>query len=174
MGNLTDLIFLALNRLGQETTYITIIGILSLIIISMLTVIIGLSLQLKHLEKCLQEEIIKRQKTEEKFTAIFNQTIQFIGLLDLEGNLLEVNQTALDYLEIEAKDVIGKPFWETPWWNYSANYQKELKTAIQQAKQGNIIRFETTHLTKNKKKIYLDFSLKPIKDETGKIIFFTS
>ncbi|WP_198139267.1 PAS domain-containing protein [Crocosphaera chwakensis] len=137
----------------------------------MFILLIWRSLQIKQCKAQLQEEINQRQKIEEKFKAIFDQTIQFIGLLDLEGKLLEVNKTALDCLKLKAKDVIGQPFWETPWWNYSSKYQDKLKVAIKEAKKGNIFRFETTHLTQNNQKIYLYFSIKPVKNEKGKIIF---
>ncbi len=178
-SNLSNELYGYVSGYGNQSTYLTIIGLLILSIILMLIGIIWRtakrislrSLKLKQCQAQLEEEIIKRQKIEEKFKAIFNQTIQFIGLLDLEGNLLEVNQTALDCLGVKAEDVIGKPFWETPWWNYSSKYKNKLQAAIKEAKKDNIIRFETTHLVENHQKIYLDFSIKPVKDEKGKIIF---
>ena len=54
--------------------------------------------------------------SQQRFRAIFDQTFQFIGLMSVEGTLLEVNQTALTFAGIRAEDVIGKPFWETAWW----------------------------------------------------------
>ena len=57
--------------------------------------------------------------TERRYRAIFDQTFQFTGLLDVEGTLLEANRTALDFVGVGAEDVIGKPFWETPWWTHS-------------------------------------------------------
>ena len=36
---------------------------------------------------------------------------------------------------------------------------------------GEFIRFEATHVAKDGILHYVDFSLKPVKDETGKVIF---
>ena len=42
--------------------------------------------------------------------------VQFVGLLDTEGTVLEINQVALDAVGIKLSDVEGKPFWTTFWW----------------------------------------------------------
>lgn len=39
-----------------------------------------------------------RQESERRFRAIFDQTFQFIGLMDPKGTLLEANRTALDFI----------------------------------------------------------------------------
>ncbi|MGK7941064.1 MAG: PAS domain S-box protein [Crocosphaera sp.] len=111
------------------------------------------------------------EKIEENFIKIFNHTFQFIGLLDLEGNLLAANATALNCVGVKEEQVIGQPFWETPWWSHSSQYQTQLKESIQAAATGKIIRFQATHFDKNNQKIYVDFSLKPVKNERGEIIF---
>jgi PAS domain S-box-containing protein len=120
--------------------------------------------ELKKTEKTLQ-------KNQQKIRAIFNQTFQFIGLLDLDGIVIEVNETALNIVGFEREDIIGKPFWETPWWSHYPKYKTQLQEGIKKASQDQIVRFETTHFDKNNRLVYVDFSLKPVKDETGKVIF---
>ncbi|MCK4992102.1 MAG: PAS domain S-box protein, partial [Bacteroidales bacterium] len=110
------------------------------------------------------------RKSEKKFRAIFDQTFQFIGLLNIEGTLLAANKTSLDSLGIKEEDLLGKPFWETPWWNYSPELQKRLKNAINKAAKGEFIRFEATHFNKEGNPFYMDFSLKPVTDDAGNII----
>ena len=53
-------------------------------------------------------EAHKLEESERRFHAIFNSTFQFIGLLDPEGTVLEVNQTALDYFGDKNTDIVGK------------------------------------------------------------------
>ncbi|MDJ0729388.1 MAG: PAS domain S-box protein [Crocosphaera sp.] len=175
MKNFIDLLNnlqIYLNLFTKDVIYlITITLLIFIIIILIFWEFSGQSPNLKQLKNKLQEEIIERQKIEKKFTAIFNQTFQFIGLLDLEGTLLEANESALNCVGLPAEDVIGKPFWETPWWSHSSQCQTQLKTAIKEARQGKIVRFETIHFDQNNQKVYVDFSLKPVRDEKGKIIF---
>jgi PAS domain S-box-containing protein len=110
------------------------------------------------------------EESERRFRAIFNSTYQFIGLLDPEGTVLEVNQTALDFVGCSNADVIGKPFWETPWWTHSPQLQKRLREAVIEASQGKLVRFETEHIGKAGQPAVIDFSLKPILNGQGETV----
>lgn len=110
------------------------------------------------------------QDTEQRFKAIFDQTFQFIGLLQTDGTLLEANQTALDFGGLAREDVIGKPFWEIQWWSLSSDTQQHLKQAISQAAQGEFIRYEVDVLGVGEQVVTIDFSLTPVKDDSGQII----
>lgn len=71
--------------------------------------------QIKNISDRKRAEIQLRE-SERRFRAIFNSTFQFMGLLQPDGTLLEANQTALDFGGLQAEDVIGRPFCQTPWW----------------------------------------------------------
>ncbi|MDB9509946.1 ATP-binding protein, partial [Kamptonema animale CS-326] len=80
----------------------------------------------------LEAEIRDRKATEaalkaseQRFRAIFDQAFQLIALVAPDGTLLEVNQTALDFGGITRVGVIGKPFWETPWWTGEKEEKEE-------------------------------------------------
>lgn len=103
--------------------------------------------------------------------AILDQSFQFIGLMTTDGILIKANQTALEFSGIEASSVLNKPFWQGPWWTHSPVLQEKLCQAVEKAARGEVVRFEATHVAKDGILHYVDFSLKPVKDETGKIIF---
>ncbi|MEI6242461.1 MAG: PAS domain S-box protein [Chlamydiota bacterium] len=120
----------------------------------------------------------KRRKAEkelkeaaEKYRAIFDQTFEFMGLLTLDGTLIEANRTALQFAGVEEKEVLQKPFWETPWWTHSKEMQTKIKKSIEKAASGELVRFEATHMGKDGELHYVDFILKPIKDDNGKVIY---
>jgi PAS domain S-box-containing protein len=115
-------------------------------------------------------EAHKLEESERRFHAIFNSTFQFIGLLDPEGTVLEVNQTALDYIGVGTIDIIGKLFWETPWWTHSPQLQKRLKDGIMEAAHGKLVRFEAEHIGKEGQTAVIDFSLKPVLNEQGETV----
>ena len=108
--------------------------------------------------------------TERRFRAIFDQTFQFIGLLDVDGTLLEANQTALSFAGVRSEDVIGKPLWETAWWAHSPELQEQLREAIRAAARGEVVRFEATHPGSGGQLHHIDFSLKPVHDATGSVV----
>jgi sigma-B regulation protein RsbU (phosphoserine phosphatase) len=101
---------------------------------------------------------------------IFNQADHLMGLLKPDGTVIKINPTAYGFIKGKESDVIGKPFWETPWWTHSPEQQKHLREAIRVAAQGEFVRFEATHVTPEGKLIYVDFSLKPVKDEKQNVV----
>ena len=126
----------------------------------------------------ISRDITERKKVEEtlreserKKHAFFDQTFQLIGLTTTDGILIEANKTALEFSGIEASSVLNKPFWQGPWWAHSPELQEKLRQAVEKAARGESICFEATHVDKDGMLHYVDFSLKPVKNETGKVIF---
>jgi two-component system, LuxR family, sensor kinase FixL len=110
------------------------------------------------------------EESERRFRAIFNSTYQFIGLLGPDGTVLEANQTALDFIGLSNADVIGKPFWEVPWWTHSPHLQQRVRDGIMSAAHGKLIRFEAEHIGKDGERIDIDFSMKPVLNEQGEVM----
>ncbi|MDB5860437.1 MAG: sensor hybrid histidine kinase [Ramlibacter sp.] len=98
----------------------------------------------------------------------------FVALLTPEGILVEVNRSPLAAAGLQAQDVLGMPFADTPWWRDSPHAQQQLRDAIARAARGEPSQYEVrTHGTNDE--VYdLDFSLQPLRDETGKVIFLIS
>ena len=119
-------------------------------------------------ERKRAEETIRQ--SERKLRAIFDLSFGFVGLLTPDGTLLDVNRTAMAFAGVRVDDVVGKPFWETPWWSHSAEVQDQLRAAIRAAAGGDAVRFETIHLAPDGSAHTIDVSLKPLKDESGRVI----
>jgi PAS domain S-box-containing protein len=117
-----------------------------------------------------QQQAERLAATEQRFRAIFDQTFQFIGLLDVDGRLLEANRTALEFAGVQSGDVIGKLFWDTPWWSHSPALQEQLRNAIRAAARGEVVRFEATHPDREGRTSHIDFSLKPVYDARGAVV----
>ncbi|MDD1685041.1 MAG: PAS domain S-box protein, partial [Methanoregula sp.] len=111
------------------------------------------------------------RESEAKFRAVIDQSFQFIGLMDTDGTLIVANRSALEFAGLSESDVINQPFWETPWWSHSKELQEKLKDAIHRAASGEMVRFETTHPAADGHLAYIDFSVKPVLDPSGRILF---
>ena len=108
------------------------------------------------------------RESERLFKAVFDQAFQFIGLLTCDGIVLEVNQTSLNFGDVTLREVVGQHFWQISWWRHSPVAQVQLKNAIYQAQVGNFVRYEVDVVGRNTT-ITIDFSIKPITDENGKV-----
>lgn len=132
-----------------------------------LEVIGNLSAQLGVSHKRHQAEDALRA-SEARFRAIFNRTLQFIGLMKPDGTLLEANDTALDFAGLTLADVVDRPFWETAWWNYSEAVQDQLKDDIRRAAAGEYIRHDAVVMGLGGPAT-IDFSIRPLYDDAGEV-----
>ncbi len=111
------------------------------------------------------EEALAR--SEAKFRAIYEQASHLAGILDLDGTLLEANRTARSFIGADRESYIGKPYWETPWWAHSAGDRELVRSAVRRAAEGEMFNFNTTHRDAENNLHYIEFTLKPVKDDSG-------
>jgi PAS domain S-box-containing protein len=93
-----------------------------------------------------------------------------MGLLRPDGVLLEVNQTVLDFGGLQLEDVVGRPIWDTPWLATTPEARTRMRAAVVEAADGAFIRYETEIRGADDTRAVIDFSIKPLKDETGKVV----
>jgi PAS domain S-box-containing protein len=95
----------------------------------------------------------------------------FVGLMTPQGILIEANRSALAAAGLKPEDVLGKPFEETYWWAYSRDVQQQLREAIGRAGRGEASRYDVRVRAAEDHLIDIDFSLQPLRDETGEVVF---
>jgi PAS domain S-box-containing protein len=106
-----------------------------------------------------------------KMRGIIDSSRTFVGVLSTSGILLEANRTALTAAGINAEDVIGVSFEKTPWWQHSEELQERLLQAIRTGASGKPDGFEASHPTPDGSVIYVDFSIKPVFDDNGEVLW---
>ncbi|MCE1182457.1 MAG: ATP-binding protein [Rhodocyclales bacterium] len=113
---------------------------------------------------------VRRQKLAR---VILDAMYQFLGLLDVDGTVLEINQAALDGAGISLDEIIGRPFWEARWWAVSEEARQRVRKMVEQARRGEFVRcdIEIFGEQQGKKAIFVDFSLTPIRDDSGQVAF---
>ncbi|MDY6806082.1 MAG: PAS domain S-box protein [Cyanobacteriota bacterium] len=123
------------------------------------------------------------QRSERRFRAVFDSMFQFMALLEPDGTVIESNETALNFFGIENYPVkqasclladkascllAGKPFWSAPRW--LPENRVLIKESIHRAAEGNFSRYELDIVGVNNSLATIDFSIKPLKDETDKVV----
>ncbi len=110
------------------------------------------------------------RESERRFKAIFDSSFQLTKLLTPEGIVLEVNETALDFAEVRSEDIVGRAIWEQPIWEQSPHAKAQLKAGLAKAGTGEFFRSEMDLLGNSGQIVTVDFSLKPVKNETGQVL----
>ncbi|MFW5978417.1 MAG: PAS domain-containing protein, partial [Halohasta sp.] len=103
-------------------------------------------------------------ETDRLHSLVFDQTVQFTGVLDPDGTLLDANESALRFGGLSRDDVVGRPFWEADWWQLSRRAQRRLQAAISRAGAGEMVRYEVT-VQGASRTVPIDFSLRPVSDD---------
>lgn len=111
------------------------------------------------------------QQSMELLEAMTDNTLQLQGLLSADGTILKVNQAALAMISCARSEVIGRLFWEGPWWKGLPQEQQRVMHAVEQGQKGETSRFETTHYAVDGSRRTIDFSLRPMADNTGRICY---
>ncbi len=113
---------------------------------------------------------VRRQKLAR---IILDAMYQFLGLLDVDGTVLEINRSALEGAGVCLEDVVGKPFWEARWWAVSEEARNRVRSMVEQARNGEFVRcdIEVFGDLHGKRAIFVDFSLTPIRDDEGRVAF---
>ena len=115
-----------------------------------------------------------RQRYREKIARItLDSMVQFVGLLDAEGTVLEINKVALDAVGLTLADVAGTPFWTTFWWQVSEEANQGIREAIGRAAKGEFVRWDTPLYASadGSVTIIIDASLMPVMDDAGEVVF---
>jgi two-component system sensor kinase FixL len=115
-----------------------------------------------------------RKAVEQRFRAVFDQRLHLAGVLSVEGEVLEANQKSLDFAGLQRDQVIGYDYWDTPWWSHSPELKQRMHDAIRAAAAGETVRFEVTCPRSDGQLATLDFSVRPIKDKDGEIVFLVT
>lgn len=115
-------------------------------------------------------DISKELERQRRYQAIFNSSFQFTGLLQPDGTVLEANETLIKFARTEADQVIGKKLWETPAWPDDQTAIDRLKESVKLVAKGKFDRFSVTTLSLDGEEIIIDFSMKPVRDDYGKVV----
>jgi PAS domain S-box-containing protein len=119
-------------------------------------------------ESQLQEAL---KASEARLSAIYSSMYEYIGLISPDGTLLDCNRASLDFAGNAREDVVGMPFWETPWFINTPGAPELLREAIGRAAAGEFIRYEATLNRPSGEPVVFDFSLHPFRNAQGEVVY---
>lgn len=113
----------------------------------------------------LKEAVAESQKF---LSGLVNDMETLVGALDLDGTLIFTNNTPLLAAGLTEADVIGKKFWQCPWFEGLVETQKKLIDAIDLAAKGQssflLLQGKLLHGV-----MWAEFNIHPVFDDQGKV-----
>ena len=84
-----------------------------------------------------------------------------------DGTLLEANRASLEFAGNTREEVVGRPFWDTPWFSGTPGAAEIVRRAVARAAEGEFVRFEAKFRRPSGDWLDFDISFHPIRDENG-------
>jgi PAS domain S-box-containing protein len=122
----------------------------------------------------LRETLAALRNSELKLRTMLNTPFLFSGLLDQAGRMLQLNTTILAVIGRPETELLGLPFWESPWFVHDARQRERVKEAVTKAARDESSRFELTYVVTDGTIRQADFSLLPVKDTQQHVVWLVA
>jgi len=93
--------------------------------------------------RCFTRDVTEQKRAERglreaqrRLQAVFNQQFQFMAVLAPDGTVLEANETCFRATGVGRERVVGRLFWETPWWDRLPAMQGQWRRHVAEAARG--------------------------------------
>lgn len=103
--------------------------------------------------------------------SILDELQVFVGLLDMEGKIVEVNRSATRTAGLEAPDLIGTAMYDTYAWSKTTEIQDRIKDSIVRAAAGESSQFDIEARAIGDISIFVEYTIAPIRNSVGDIEF---
>ncbi|VWX57654.1 PAS/PAC sensor hybrid histidine kinase [Burkholderiales bacterium 8X] len=128
---------------------------------------------LNRLNATLEQQVAERtaalRANEARVRTIFASTYQYQGLLAPDGTLQDANDTSLAAIGATRGDVIGKLFWDTPWFAATPAAAEALQDAVRMAAGGQSFRRELVIKLPAGERFF-DLALRPVQGPGGEVV----
>ncbi|MGH8178783.1 MAG: PAS domain-containing protein, partial [Steroidobacter sp.] len=109
------------------------------------------------------------QATFDRMRTTFQTSFIYQGFLSTEGTLLDTNAASLAGIEATLEEVVGKPFWQSPWFAATAGMPERVRQGVAAVAGGEVVR-QTINIILPGGERAFDFSMRPVKNEQGEVI----
>ncbi|TFW04955.1 PAS domain S-box protein [Oxalobacteraceae bacterium OM1] len=128
---------------------------------------------LRQLSETLEQRVAERtaqlQISEARMRSIFESTYQFMGFMTPEGIVLDANRASLRSVDARLEDVVGKPFWEAPWFAQTPELAASMQAAVARVRAGESFRQEVVVPLAAGRRVF-DFAMRPVRGPDGEVV----
>ena len=124
-----------------------------------------------ELRRQVEEQTAELKRSEAQFRAIFDTVLEVIVLLKPDGTIVEMNQTKTVWRDGDPRRAIGAKIWDAPTLSAYPQHVPMVKKAVAQAAKGKPFRTEAVMEREGVATAHLDFSVVPIRDDSGKVTY---
>jgi len=118
-------------------------------------------------ERTEKERALRR--SERQFEALFHDPNIFVTLLDPDGTVLDVNETAMHHVERSRDEIRGNPLWDAPWYAGDKALERDVRRWIGEAAAGAYVEFEADLSAALGDEMIVEGVFRPVRDDAGEV-----
>jgi PAS domain S-box-containing protein len=111
------------------------------------------------------------RESRERLNSIYNTSLEYIGILNPEGILLDCNRASLAFAGTSRDECMAQPYWNGPWFRYTPGMPEQMRAIVERVATGHATRTELSLTQPSGNVIIFDFSLTPVFDADGKLLY---
>ena len=117
----------------------------------------------------LSEALRQQQLAADRLRATFETQMIYQGFVELDGTLRDTNGASLAAIGARLADVVGRRFWDTPWFTGTPGAPQAIRQAVEAAAGGLPVQMPLTlELPIGRRQLHV--SLRPAANERGEIV----
>ena len=109
------------------------------------------------------------ERAQRRFEAVFEDPNLLVGQLTVEGEILEVNSTAVSFTDVTADRIRGTHLWDSPWFAGDETLAREAEALVTAGRHGEYVSFELDHTPALGSPLVVDGVLRPVTDD-GEVV----
>jgi signal transduction histidine kinase/CheY-like chemotaxis protein len=123
----------------------------------------------EELERQVEARTADLVQAEKTTRTVFENSFMSQGLLTVDGRVIYVNATGLGHIDAKLADIVGKNYWETPWFTSTPGMPEKICDAVGRVAKGESVQF-SAHLKLGDGNKLHEFSMRPAFDEAGQVV----
>ena len=125
--------------------------------------------RLQQLAGSAEAETAERKEAQQSLQAFFHHGYNLAFIMKPDGNLVDVNNSAVQQSGLSREQLIGRPIWDSPWWSTLPEEQALLRSAIAAASAGEDICGDCAYNDAEDATRFASRSITPVRNEAGKV-----
>jgi PAS domain S-box-containing protein len=123
-------------------------------------------------QEVTEREAQKRElrRKERRYEAVFDDPNILVGLIATDGTVLDINETAMGYVDADLEEVIGEPFWTTPWFDHDETTRAEVREWVERAANGEYVESEVDLVDPAGEPYTIEGVIRPVTDADGEVV----
>ena len=125
--------------------------------------------QVKERTGELSRAITALKTSADRMRSLLQTTFIFQGYMMPDGTMLDANRASLEAIQGQLEDIVGRPYWDTPWFTGTPGMPEMVRQAVGRAAAGEAVEQSIVVALPTGERAF-DMALRPVRSEGGKVI----